>query len=68
VLDRTRRYYFGTALSLMAMGLALPFCRSYQARAVGAGVMLMAVGLITAVIQLWQLRGQQGQRSDADAN
>jgi hypothetical protein len=68
VLDRMRRYYFGTALPLMAMGIVLPYCDGYHARAVGAGVMLTAAAMITAIIQLWQLRGRQGQRSETDAN
>jgi hypothetical protein len=68
VLDRTRRHYFASALSFMAFGLALSFCKSYQAAAVGAGAMLMTAALFTAVIQLWQLRGQQRQRSNTDVH
>jgi hypothetical protein len=64
VIDRTRRYYLGVALPLMALGLAIPFCEPHQIRG-GAGLMVIAAGLATAAIQLWQLRGQR-RATDAD--
>ena len=64
VIDRTRRYYIGGALPLIIFGLMIPFCDPRQIRA-GAGLMLIAIGLLTAAIQMWQLRNQ---RSDTDAN
>lgn len=63
VIDRTRRYYVGMALPLIVFGLAVPFCSPRQVRA-GAGIMLIAIGLATAAIQVWQLRSQ-GRNADA---
>ena len=64
VIDRTRRYYLGGALPLIIFGLVIPFCDPRQVRA-GAGLMLIAIGLATAAIQMWQLRSQ---RRTTDAN
>lgn len=57
VIDRTRRYYIGSALPSIVFGLAIPFCDPPQVRA-GAGLMVIAVGLTTGAIQMWQLRSQ----------
>ena len=64
VIDRTRRYYFGIALPLIVFGLAILFCDPRQTRA-GMGLMLIAIGLATAAIQMWQLRNQR-RNADVD--
>jgi hypothetical protein len=64
VIDRTRRYYIGSALPLIIFGLAIPFCDPRQVRS-GVGLMLIAIGLATAAIQTWQLHSQRGA-TDAD--
>ena len=64
VIDATRRFYLGCAVPMIVFGLAIPFCDPRQIH-VGAGLMLIAIGLASAAIQTWQLRRQ---RSDTDAN
>jgi hypothetical protein len=64
VIDRTRRYYAGTALPLVVFGLVIPFCDPRQIRA-GVGLMVIAIGLATAAIQTWQLRCE-GRAADGN--
>ena len=64
VIDRTRRYYFGIAIPAMVFGLTIPFCNARQIR-IGVGLMLIAMALTAAAIQVWQLRNQ---RRDSDAD
>lgn len=64
VTGRTRRSYIGGGLPLIVFGLSIPFCDPQQVR-VGAGLMVIAGGLATAAIQVWQLRSQ---RRNTDAN
>jgi MFS family permease len=58
VVDRTRRFYAGTAIPLIVFGLTIPYCDSRQV-GIGAGLMVIAVAIMTAAIQEWQLRDQR---------
>jgi hypothetical protein len=64
LIDRTRRHYIGTALPFLVFGMLIPFCDPRQIRA-GVGLMLIVMALLTAAIQIWQLRTRRGS---TDAN
>lgn len=55
--DRRRRYWLGSALPLMAYGVAIPLLRPSEV-IMAAGIVLAAAGLATAMIQIRQLRNQ----------
>ena len=55
VVNHRRLCYLGTAIPLMAFGLAIPLCTASQV-VIAAGLCMMVGGLAMAGIQYWQLR------------
>jgi FtsH-binding integral membrane protein len=55
VLTRGRAHYIGSALPLIAFGLAIPFCTPQQVL-IAAGLCLVVAGLAAAALQSRQLR------------
>lgn len=60
LVDRTRRHYFGSAISFLIFASVMPWCSPRAMRA-GAGFMVVAIALGTAAIQAWLLRRQRSR-------